>query len=46
MKKYALGVVIAAVELAAQPISAHADKLDDVLSRLDAIEQNNKDFAR
>ena len=45
MKKYALGVVIAAVGLAAQPISAHADKLDDVLSRLDAIEQNNKRLA-
>jgi predicted porin len=45
MKKYALGVAIAAVGLASQSISASADKLDDVLSRLDAIEQSNKKLA-
>jgi predicted porin len=41
MKKYALGVAVAAVGLATQSISAHADKLDDVLSRLSAVEKEN-----
>jgi cell division septum initiation protein DivIVA len=46
MKKFALGVAIAAVGVATQSIPAYADKLDDVLSRLDAIEQNNKRLAK
>jgi predicted porin len=45
MKKYALGVAVATVGLATQSISAHADKLDDVLSRLGAIEKNNAQLA-
>jgi len=41
MKKYALGVAVAAVGIAAHTIPASADKLDDVLSRLEAIEKHN-----
>ena len=46
MKKYALGVAVAAVGVVTQALPASADKLDDVLSRLDAIEQNNKKLAK
>jgi predicted porin len=45
MKKLALGVAVAAVGVFTHSISASADKLDDVLARLDAIEQNNKKLA-
>jgi predicted porin len=45
MKKFALGVAIAAVGVATQSIPASAATLDDVLQRLDAIEQNNKRLA-
>src|ERR1700681_4481566 len=45
MKKYALGVAVATVGLATQSISAHADKLDDVWSRLGAIEKHNAQLA-
>jgi predicted porin len=46
MNKFALGVAIAAVGVATQSIPAHADKLDDVLQRLDAIEKNNAKLAK
>jgi predicted porin len=45
MKKYAFGAVLAATGLALQAIPASADKLDDVLSRLEAIEKNNAKLA-
>jgi predicted porin len=38
-------VAVAAVGVFTHSISASADKLDDVLARLDAIEQNNKKLA-
>jgi predicted porin len=41
MNKYAFGAAVVAMGIAAQAIPAHADKLDDVLARLDAIEKNN-----
>src|SRR6202165_5435030 len=40
MKKYALGVAVAALGVT-QALPAAADKLDDVLSRLEAIEKHN-----
>jgi predicted porin len=45
MKKHALGVAIVAIGLSAQSMPASADKLDDVLARLDAIEKNNQRLA-
>jgi predicted porin len=45
MKKYALGAAIAAVGVFAQSLPASADKLDEVLSRLEAIEKNNAKLA-
>jgi predicted porin len=41
MKKYAWGAAFVAAGLAAQALPASADKLDDVVSRLDKIEKNN-----
>src|SRR5579871_3185024 len=41
MKKYAWGVTLVAAGLAFQALPASADKLDDVISRLDKIEKNN-----
>jgi predicted porin len=41
MKKYAWGATLVAAGLAFQALPASADKLDDVLSRLDKIEKNN-----
>src|SRR5579859_2744954 len=41
MKKIAFGVAIAAAGIAAHTVPASADKLDDVLSRLEAIEKHN-----
>jgi predicted porin len=46
MNKFALGVAIAAMGVATQSIPAYADKLDDVLQRLDAIEKNNAKLAK
>ena len=46
MKKYALGVALAAVGMVTQSLPASADKLDDVLTRLDAIERNNAKLAK
>jgi predicted porin len=45
MNKYAFGAVLAATGLVFQAIPASADKLDDVLSRLEAIEKNNAKLA-
>jgi predicted porin len=45
MKRYALGVAVAAVAVATQSIPASADKLDEVLQRLEAIEKNNAKLA-
>jgi predicted porin len=45
MKKYAWGAALVTLGLAAQAIPASADKLDDVLARLDAIEKNNAKLA-
>jgi predicted porin len=45
MKKYALGAAFAAVGVLAQSLPASADKLDDVIARMDAIEQSNKKLA-
>src|SRR5579863_7528224 len=41
MKKYAWGATLVAAGLAFQALPASADKLDDVVSRLDKIEKNN-----
>jgi predicted porin len=46
MKKYALGFALAAVGAMTQAMPASADKLDDVLSRIDAIEKNNAKLAK
>ena len=45
MKKIALGVAVAAVGIVTHSISASADKLDDLIARMDAIEQSNKKLA-
>ena len=45
MKKYALGFALVAVGAVTQAIPASADKLDDVLARLEAIEKNNAKLA-
>jgi predicted porin len=45
MNKYALGVAIVALGAATQAVPAYADKLDDVLARLEAIEKNNAKLA-
>jgi predicted porin len=45
MNRYAFGAVLAAAGLVFQAIPASADKLDDVLSRLEAIEKNNAKLA-
>src|SRR5579859_4536377 len=41
MNKYALGAALVAAGLAAQALPASADKLDVVLSRLDALEKKD-----
>ncbi len=46
MKKYALGAALAAAGMVTQALPASADKLDDVLARLQAIEQNNSKLAK
>ena len=46
MNKYALGAAIVAMGVMSQAIPASADKLDDVLARLDAIEKNNAKLAK
>jgi predicted porin len=45
MKKRVLGATLVAAGLAFQAMPASADKLDDVLSRLEAIEKNNAKLA-
>jgi predicted porin len=45
MKKYALGVAVVALGIITQAVPAFADKLDDVLARLEAIEKNNAKLA-
>ena len=45
MNKFALGMALVAVGVATQAVPAYADKLDDVLARLDAIEKNNAKLA-
>jgi predicted porin len=45
MKRYALGFALAAVGAVTQAVPAYADKLDDVLARLEAIEKNNAKLA-
>jgi predicted porin len=45
MNKYALGVAIVALGAVTQAVPAYADKLDDVLARLEAIEKNNAKLA-
>src|ERR1700745_407802 len=46
MKKYALGVAVAALGIVHQAQPASADKLDDLIKRMDAIEQNNKQLSK
>ena len=41
MRGHALGATLVAAGLAFQAVPAYADKIDDVLARLDAIEKNN-----
>jgi predicted porin len=45
MRKYAWGAALVALGVAAQAIPASADKLDEVLARLEAIEKNNAKLA-
>jgi predicted porin len=45
MKKYAWGAALTVLGLAVQALPASADKLDDVLARLEAIEKNNARLA-
>ena len=45
MRKRVLGATLVAAGLAFQAMPASADKLDDVLSRLEAIEKNNAKLA-
>ena len=46
MKKYALGAAVMALGIVNQALPASADKLDDLIKRMDAIEQNNKQLAK
>ena len=46
MKKYALGAAVVAFGIVHQSLPASADKLDDLIKRMDAIEQNNKQLAK
>jgi predicted porin len=46
MKRYALSVAAAAVAVVTQSAPASADKLDQVLERLSAIEQSNAQLAK
>ena len=46
MGKYALGVAVAALGMVNQALPASADKLDDLIRRMDAIEQSNKQLAK
>src|ERR1700733_7187147 len=46
MKKYTLGVAAAALAVVTQSAPAAADKLDQVLDRLSAIEQRNAHLAK
>ena len=46
MKKYALGVAVMALGVVNQAQPASADKLDDLIKRMDAIEQNNKQLSK
>jgi predicted porin len=46
MKKYTLGVAVAAMAVVTQSPSASADKLDQVLERLNAIEQHDAQLAK
>jgi predicted porin len=46
MKKYALGAAVVALGIVHQTLPASADKLDDLIKRMDAIEQNNKQLAK
>ena len=46
MKKYALAVTAAAVAVVSHSVPASADKLDQVLERLDAIEQSNAQLVK
>src|ERR1700739_4394581 len=45
MNKYALSLALVAVAAVTQTVPAYADKLDDVLTRLEAIEKNNAKLA-
>jgi predicted porin len=45
MRRHVLGATLVAAGLVLQALPASADKLDDVLSRLDAIEKNNAKLA-
>src|SRR4029077_19920035 len=46
MKNYALGAAAMALGIVNQALPASADKLDDLIKRMDAIEQNNKQLAK
>jgi predicted porin len=46
MRKYALGVAVAALGIVNQALPASADKLDDLIRRMDAIEQSNRQLAK
>ena len=46
MKNYALGAAVMALGIVNQALPASADKLDDLIKRMDAIEQNNKQLAK
>lgn len=45
MRRHALGATLVAAGLAFHAVPAFADKLDDVLARLEAIEKNNAKLA-
>jgi predicted porin len=46
MKNYALGAAVMALGMVNQALPASADKLDDLIKRMDAIEQNNKQLSK
>ena len=45
MRKYALGATLVAAGMVFHALPASADKLDDVLSRLDALEKRDSKLA-
>jgi len=46
MRKYVLGAAVAALGTVNQALPASADKLDDLIKRMDTIEASNKQLAK